>query len=135
MRILSPIIACVAAAAALAALVPAERAGAGERVTPGGSLSHTLKVPGPATPGLRWGRDIFAPLVKDVSKGPDVRLTAIFYNAERPSAIVNDRIVYKGSDLDGQKVVDIGKTHVILLGESGTTRLEIAGVPEFPDAR
>jgi len=133
MRALSPIIACVAAAAALAALAPSGRA-AGEGVTPGGSLSHTLKVPGPSAPALRWGRDIFAPLVKDAATGPDVRLTAIFYNKERPSAIVNDRIVYKGSYLDGQKVVDIGKTHVILLGESGTTRLEIAGVPEFPDA-
>lgn len=133
MRPLSPIIASALAAAALALGAPLAK-GAAARA-PGGSLSHTLEVPEPESPRLRWGRDIFAPLVKDVSDAPDVRLKAIFYNAERPSAIVNDKIVYKGSDLDGQKVIDIGKTHVILLGESGTIRLEIAGVPEFPDAR
>lgn len=92
-----------------------------------GGLSGRLEVPDDRKP-LTWGRDVFVPLVRDAA-ATELRLMAVFYNAERPSAIINDRLVYEGGIVDGQKVVDIGRSHVILLGEVGEIRLEIAGVP------
>lgn len=104
------------------------------------SLSWTGKLPPTKGATVAWGKDPFSPLVKHVviqgqqaaPVGPALKLTAVFYNNVRPSALINDRIVYKGSVVYGQKVIDIGKTHVILQGESGSTRLEIAGIPELP---
>lgn len=98
------------------------------------SLSHTMELPSAGREEPDWGRDLFRPLVSDVI-GPDIRLEAVFYNRENPSAIVNGAIVYRGSTVEGQKVVDIGRTHVILRGELGTIKLEIAGVPELPETR
>lgn len=96
-------------------------------------LSYTLPLPPATTPALAWGRDPFVPLIADM-EAPDMLLTAIFYHTENPSAIVNSDIVYVGSIVNGQKVIDIGKTHVILQGVSGRTRLEIVGLPEYTDA-
>jgi hypothetical protein len=98
-----------------------------------GSLSYTLQLPPARTPAIVWGRDPFVPLIADM-EAPDMLLTAIFYHTERPSAIINADIVYVGSTVNGQKVIDIGKTHVILQGVSGRTRLEIVGLPEYTDA-
>jgi len=94
------------------------------------SLSARGVMPESGTERLEWGRDPFVPLISGVA-APGMRLTAIFYNRKRPSAIVNDKIVYKGSVVGGQKVIDIGKSHVILQNEAGRIRLEIAEVPEF----
>ena len=102
------------------------------------SLSYMGKVP-PSKPTARgWGKDPFVPLVvqqaevKDKKQGTGqvLRLTAVFFSDVRPSAIVNDKIVYVGGIVDGQKIVDIGRTHVILHGVSGRVRLDIAGGPE-----
>ena len=81
----------------------------------------------------QWGKDPFVPAVKSSLKGPSegLRLTAIFYNAKNPSAIINERIVYRGSLLDGQKIIDIGMTHVILQAENGPMRLDLAEIPEL----
>jgi hypothetical protein len=97
----------------------------------GGSLSHTGKLPQTNRPALSWGRDIFVPLVKDAVGVPQMRLKAVFFSGKRPSAIINDKIVYKGSLLEGQKVIAIGKSHVILQGKSGTIRLELDTIPEL----
>ncbi len=98
-----------------------------------GSLSYTLQLPPAKTPVIAWGRDPFVPLIADM-EAPDMLLTAIFYHTESPSAIINADIVYVGSIINGQKVIDIGKTHVILQGVAGRTRLEIVGLPEYIDA-
>ncbi len=64
-----------------------------------------------------------------------MRLVAIFYNKERPSAIIDNRIVYIGSVIDGQKVIDIREGHVILQGKEGRIRLEIADIAGISDER
>lgn len=97
------------------------------------SLSHIGKLPPTKAEPLVWGKDPFVPAIKHVA-APDMRLKAIFYNPEKPSAIISDRIVYRGSTVDGQKVIEIGRTHVILQGESGILRLELAEIPELPNA-
>lgn len=97
------------------------------------SLSFIGKLPPTKSVPLKWGKDPFVPEVsKTGSASPDTKLTAVFYNTANPSAIINDRIVYKGSLVAGQKVIDIGRTHVILLGETGSIRLELADNPGVP---
>ncbi len=99
------------------------------------SLSYTLQLPPARAPAVAWGRDPFVPLIADAEmEASDMLLTAIFYHTESPSAIINADIVYVGSTVNGQKVIDIGKTHVILQGVSGRTRLEIVGLPRYIDA-
>ncbi len=102
------------------------------------SLSYMGKVPPSKPTALGWGKDPFVPLVVQLTEVKDkktvtgsmLRLTAVFFSDVRPSAIVNDKIVYVGGVVDGQKIVDIGRTHVILHGVSGRVRLDIAGGPE-----
>lgn len=83
--------------------------------------------------GAAWGKDPFVPVVKSAVKqsSNDLKLTAVFYNSKNPSAIINDRIVYRGSAVGGQKIVDIGMTHVILQAENGPLRLDLAEIPEL----
>jgi hypothetical protein len=117
------------AVAALMLLAPAVGPKAASAEEP---LSFRGALPPTGPPALKWGKDPFVPLLRQATGAPELRLKAILYNDTNPSAIVNDAIVYRGSAVAGQKIIDIGKTHVILQGESGTIRLEIAGVPENP---
>ncbi|MBI5236119.1 MAG: hypothetical protein HY886_07720 [Deltaproteobacteria bacterium] len=97
------------------------------------SLSHKAALPLTKDSRVKWGRDPF--LQAGATATPhDMRLTAIFYNAESPSAIINGRIVYKDSEVSGQKVIDIGRRHVILQTSAGKIRLDIAGATESLDA-
>lgn len=102
------------------------------------SISVRLPLPEARAPhkSLAWGRDPFiAPEKGTASKaGGALTLTAVFYGAKSPSAIINDRIVYRGSQVFGQKVIDIGLTHVILQGENGRFRLDLADLPELRNA-
>ncbi len=97
------------------------------------SLIFTADLPEAHVAAVKWGRDPFISLVKGIDS-PDMKLSAIFFNTLNPSAIINGNVVYKKSEVDGQKVIDIGKSRVILQGISGTTVLEIAGLPVFPKA-
>ena len=76
-----------------------------------------------------WGRDpfvSFVPLTRDgLVKPVNLKLTAIIYNDKKPSAIVNNKIIYIGDSVDEQKVIDITKQYVILRGSSGSYKLEI----------
>lgn len=100
------------------------------------ALSYRLQMPPDrGSRALSWGKDPFVPAVQGKgSLAVDMKLTAVFYNAQNPSAIVNDRIVYRGSLVRGQKVIDIGSTHVILHGDRGRLRLELSEIPELQDA-
>lgn len=100
----------------------------------GESLSYAGKLPPTKSLPLAWGRDPFVPVLKASGAPPDLRLAAVFYNPRSPSAIINDRIVYIGSVVKGQKVIDIGRTHVILQGENGQVKIQIADIPELPNA-
>jgi hypothetical protein len=106
---------------------------AGAGVAP---LSYRLSMPPDrGERALNWSKDPFVPAVRDPGGlAGGLRLTAVFYNAKNPSAIVNDRIVYRGSHVVGQKVIDIGVTHVILQGDRGRLRLELSEIPELQDA-
>lgn len=101
------------------------------------SISIRTEVPPTEKPRLIWGKDPFVPLVPTgaetgtaAAAAAELKLTAIFFNKDKPSAIINDRIVYVGSLIRGQKIVDIGMTHVILQNKEGSRRLEFAGSPE-----
>lgn len=94
------------------------------------SLSFRGELPSTKKTPLKWGRDIFRPLVRasDASEEEAVAeldLKAIFFTIERPSVIINDSILYRGSTIKGQKVIVIGKGHVILQGKRGKIRLEL----------
>lgn len=99
------------------------------------SLSYTLPLPPTKGAAPAWGKDPFVPAVSTPGRAAaaDMRLTAIFYNPLKPSAIINGSIVYVGSVINSQKVIDIGDTHVILFGASGRIRLEITETPEHTD--
>lgn len=101
------------------------------------SLSYTLPLPPTKSAATAWGKDPFAPAVSAPgaarAASPDMRLSAVFYNPQKPSAIINGSVVYVGSVVNGQKVIDIGNTHVILFGASGRIRLEITEAPEHTD--
>lgn len=102
-----------------------------------GSLSYRLKLPDmDGRPSINWGKDPFVPAMAAAvgRQSADFKLTAVFYDSRNPSAIVNDRIVYRGSHIAGQKVIDIGVTHVILQGDRGRLRLELSDIPELHDA-
>lgn len=118
-------------AAAVALLIPVLA-----HASPGKSLSYRLSVPDSGQGhAIGWGKDPFVPaLAGEGRQAVDLKLSAVFYSSANPSAIVNDRIVYRGSLVAGQKVVDIGVTHVILQGDRGRLRLELSEIPELHDA-
>lgn len=96
------------------------------------SLSDlNLIIPSKKIANAPWGRDPFAPLTGDeVGKPANLKLTAIIYNAKKPSAIVNNKIIYVGDNVDGQKVIDITKQYVILRGSGGAYKLEFGNTAE-----
>lgn len=78
---------------------------------------------------IPWGRDPFIPLLGDRFGTPaNLRLTAIIYNDKKPSAIINNKILYVGDSVEGQKVIDITKQYVILRGMGGSYKLEIDSI-------
>ncbi|MEK6600119.1 MAG: hypothetical protein AABY52_07265 [Deltaproteobacteria bacterium] len=93
------------------------------------SLSDLNRIlPAKKIVNVPWGRDPFVALTGDgFVKPANLKLTAIIYNNKKPSAIVNNKIIYIGDSVDGQKVIDITKQYVILRGVSGAYKLEIGG--------
>lgn len=96
------------------------------------SLSATVELPRVKRASPPWGKDPFVPLVAVTTTAPALKLTAIFYNAAKPSAIINGAIVYAGDIIGGQKVIAIEKTRVILQGEAGRVKLDIADTAPEP---
>lgn len=113
----------------LAVLASAGALWAGEE-----SLSYTMDIPPARSAVATWGRDPFLLPSATQSAGPTLKLKAIFFNSENPSAIIDNLIVYGGSEIKGHKVIDIGRTHVILQGEYGKVRLDLSGTTELRDA-
>jgi len=94
------------------------------------SLSYTGEVPPVKRTALSWGRDPFILPSARQTSGSALKLMAIFYNSDNPSAIIDNLIVYRGSEIKGQKVIDIELTHVILQAEYGKIRLDLSGITE-----
>lgn len=113
----------------LAALAQAGTLWAGEE-----SLSYTVALPPVKGAVAAWGRDPFRLPTATQTAGPALKLKAIFFNNENPSAIIDNLIVYRGGEIKGHKVIDIGHTHVILQGEYGRVRLDLSGTTEPRDA-
>ncbi len=90
------------------------------------SLSRTRAVPESDKVEFRWGRDPFVPIV-DTGGPPGLQLKAVFFNKQRPSAIIGEKILYRGDSIDDLKVIDIGKDYVILRGEGADLRLTLEG--------
>lgn len=80
----------------------------------------------------RWGRDPFALPSKDVVITGVLNLTAILYRPDSALAIVNGQVVRSGDEIDGHRVVSIGRDHVIVQEGKTTRRLE---VPKFTTER
>jgi hypothetical protein len=89
-----------------------------------GSLSTIKPLPRTKMPRIRWGKDPFKPLIPRTIEF-ELKLSAVIYNRQRPSAIIDDKIVYIRDYIDGFKVIDIGKNYVILSGERGKLRLDL----------
>lgn len=91
------------------------------------SLSDLNRIiPSKKIADLSWGRDPFVPLTGyGLAITSELKLTAILYNKKNPSAIINNKIIYVGDSVDGQKVIDITKQYVILRGISGVYKLKI----------
>lgn len=119
----------ILAALLLSALTPAGALWAG-----GESLSYTAAIPPARSAVATWGRDPFLLPPATRTSGPALKLKAIFFNDENPSAIIDTLIVYRGGEIKGHKVIDIGRTHVILQGEYGKVRLDLSGTTELRDA-
>lgn len=56
---------------------------------------------------------------------PDLELTSILYNDTRSAAIINGRLVHGGDLVQGNKILDIQRTHVILGDNYKRFRLEL----------
>lgn len=119
----------IPAVAILAVLATAGTPRAGEE-----SLSYTAAIPPVKSAVAAWGRDPFLLPAATQAAGPALKLKAIFFNDENPSAIIDNLIVYRGGEIKGHKVIDIGRTHVILHGEYGRVRLDLSGTTELRDA-
>ncbi len=88
------------------------------------SLSTVRSLPRTRIPPIRWGRDPFQPLVSHPTH-VHLKLSAVIYNKEKPSAIIGGEVLYIGERIDGFNVIDIGENYVILRGAGGQVRLEI----------
>jgi len=96
------------------------------------SLSEVKRlIPSKEVVPTPWGRDPFIPVtgVKEGIKRRDLRLSAIIYSEKRPSAIIDNKIVYIGDIIDGQKIVDIKQEYVILQTGNRPYRLELESSP------
>jgi hypothetical protein len=93
------------------------------------SLSELNRIlPSKKAAVVPWGRDPFVVLtVKKAEDTVALKLTAIIYNNRKPSAIVNNKIIYIGDSIEGQKVIDITKQYVILRGMGSTYKLGMEG--------
>ncbi|MFQ5586517.1 MAG: hypothetical protein ACE5GF_06825 [Thermodesulfobacteriota bacterium] len=88
------------------------------------SLSAIRPLPRTTIPAIKWGRDPFQPLVSHpVDIG--LKLSAVIYNREKPSAIIGNEVLYVGDRIDDFKIIAIGENYVILRGVGGRVRLDI----------
>ncbi|MFH1202138.1 MAG: hypothetical protein V1674_04530 [Candidatus Omnitrophota bacterium] len=80
-----------------------------------------------APPNLRtkytkWGRSPFV-LQKSRKFGFNLNLAGVLWDKDNPQAIINGRIVGKGDEIEGFKVIEITKDKVIL--SDGANRVEL----------
>jgi hypothetical protein len=57
-------------------------------------------------------------------------LKGIFWDSQKPFAIIGDSVVREGDDIEGKKVIKIDKDSVVLEDESGQTVLRLEGISE-----
>jgi hypothetical protein len=73
----------------------------------------------------RWGRDPFALPLKEEAMAGILNLTAIFYRSDSALAIVNRQVVRSGDDIDGRRVISIGRDYMIIQEGKTTRRLDV----------
>jgi hypothetical protein len=76
----------------------------------------------------RWGRDPFAQPTKQGAMAGTLSLTSILYSPASAVAVINGQVVRAGDDVDGRRVVSIGRDYVVVREGKITRRLE---VPRF----
>lgn len=70
-----------------------------------------------------WGRNPFAPGgAKDIS---GMILKGIIWDEKAPVAIINEKIVRKGDEIEGKKVIEIEKDKVILYDGKDNIELKL----------
>ncbi len=76
-----------------------------------------------------WGRDPFAlpggPAGSAVEMNGDFHLSAIIYHSGRGLAIINNRILRPGDQIEGLRVSEILEDRVILEGTAGPRELRV----------
>lgn len=78
-----------------------------------------------------WDKDPFAPpasvdlKIQEKEEGPAVEVSAILYSGEHSSAVINGNTLHIGDEFQGQKILDIKRTYVILGNGKKSYRLEL----------
>ena len=86
-------------------------------------FTGSAKTRGVKSPFQEWGRNpfIFDESMKEKVSG--ISLTGIAWDAKKPQAVVNGRIVEAGSELGGYRIVEVKQTSIIL--DDGSDKIEI----------
>jgi hypothetical protein len=71
-----------------------------------------------------WGRNPFT-LAKGVTSLAGLNLMGILWDKDFPQAIINDKIVVVGDVVDGNKVIEIQRDHVIVSDGANNTQLRL----------
>jgi hypothetical protein len=89
---------------------------------PGGAVA----TPNTNTPNIAAAPPVTsAPAVVEPPKPPPLRLQAIFYRTDNPSAVINRRTLYLGDKIGDSRVIDIGQECVKLLCQGQTNVLTL----------
>ena len=78
-----------------------------------------IKIPDPVSPPDGFNPDKYLP-PPTFSVG-NMEVTGIIWNSDRPQAIVNGKVVEKGDETSGLKIISIEKTGVVV-GQSGNQK-------------
>ncbi|HIJ91764.1 MAG: hypothetical protein OEV91_11180 [Desulfobulbaceae bacterium] len=82
---------------------------------------------------FRWSASVMARVTADedmpaiMEAFDDLKLQSVIWNAQKPQAIINGRLVGVGAGVDGVVVEKIEKTHVIVSKNGYRHTLEFAG--------
>ena len=92
------------------------------------AITLAVKQDLPSGKDAGWGRDPFSGRVYTAAKEEtqkELRLSGVIWDKERPVAIINNKVVEKGSMIGGNTVVAIKEDRVVLSDGMSTFELKI----------
>ncbi len=79
----------------------------------------------PASAFPNWGRDPFAVGSSPVSTGGELILTGIVWDQKRPYCILNGKVLGKGDEILGYKILEIKQDSVVVKAGDETKLLKV----------